>query len=104
MSEILDIGHEHAMQFMAFRPDRGIAENAERFRDVPDDERAMLAVWHSCPAAENGRQIAVIYLRPGIGNTHWTVESWEPLTISPSLLFKCCGDHGFIRGGKWVPA
>lgn len=28
----------------------------------------------------------------------------EPLTLSPSLLCKTCGDHGFIRGGKWVAA
>jgi len=33
----------------------------------------------------------------------WTVESWEPLTVSPSLLCSC-GHHGFIRGGKWITA
>lgn len=33
----------------------------------------------------------------------WTVESWEPLTLSPSLLCSC-GDHGFIREGRWVRA
>lgn len=33
----------------------------------------------------------------------WTLESKEPLTLSPS--FAChCGHHGFIRGGKWVNA
>jgi len=34
----------------------------------------------------------------------WQVESWEPLTISPSVLCLICGDHGFIRNGSWVPA
>jgi Family of unknown function (DUF6527) len=38
----------------------------------------------------------------------WQVESWEPLTISPSVLCSLdkggCGAHGFIREGKWVPA
>jgi hypothetical protein len=33
----------------------------------------------------------------------WDVQSWEPLTISPSLLCRACGHHGFIRGGRWVP-
>lgn len=33
----------------------------------------------------------------------WQVESWEPLTVSPSLLC-ACGDHGFVRSGAWVPA
>lgn len=32
----------------------------------------------------------------------WTVESWEPLTLTPSLLCKTCGSHGWIRNGKWV--
>ena len=34
----------------------------------------------------------------------WKVEGLEPLTISPSLLCRECGHHGFIRGGQWVPA
>ena len=33
----------------------------------------------------------------------WQVVSWDPLTLSPSLLCHC-GDHGFIRDGKWVRA
>lgn len=34
----------------------------------------------------------------------WTVESREPLTISPSLACGTCGHHGFVRDGRWVPA
>ena len=34
----------------------------------------------------------------------WQVESWEPLTLSPSLLCTICGSHGFIKQGKWVAA
>ena len=37
------------------------------------------------------------------GAPKWTVESWEPLTLSPSLLCHC-GDHGFVRQGRWVRA
>jgi hypothetical protein len=37
-------------------------------------------------------------------NHRWKVEQWEPLTISPSVLCRRCGDHGFIREGKWVRA
>ncbi|WP_022885756.1 hypothetical protein [Glaciibacter superstes] len=33
----------------------------------------------------------------------WTVESREPLALSPSLLCRTCGHHGFVRG-EWVPA
>jgi len=31
----------------------------------------------------------------------WQVDSWYPLTLSPSLLCHC-GDHGYIKNGKWV--
>ncbi len=34
----------------------------------------------------------------------WKLESENPLTLSPSLLCRTCGHHGFIREGKWVPA
>lgn len=34
----------------------------------------------------------------------WQVKKWEPLTISPSLLCRACGDHGHIREGRWVKA
>jgi hypothetical protein len=34
----------------------------------------------------------------------WQVEARDPLTLSPSLLCSSCGDHGFVRDGKWVRA
>lgn len=34
----------------------------------------------------------------------WELVSLEPLTLSPSLLCRVCGHHGFIRDGRWVPA
>lgn len=32
----------------------------------------------------------------------WEVISRDPLTLSPSLLCNC-GNHGFIRNGRWEP-
>lgn len=34
----------------------------------------------------------------------WDVVQREPLTLSPSILCRACGSHGFIREGKWVQA
>lgn len=34
----------------------------------------------------------------------WTVNTWTPLDVSPSLLCCTCGHHGFIRQGTWIPA
>lgn len=33
----------------------------------------------------------------------WSLQSLDPLHISPSFLCHC-GFHGFILQGKWVPA
>ena len=33
----------------------------------------------------------------------WTIQSSEPLTLSPSFVCKDHGVHGWIQEGKWVP-
>jgi hypothetical protein len=40
----------------------------------------------------------------GFAADKWQVVSREPLHLEPSLLCRICGDHGFIRDGKWVRA
>lgn len=39
-----------------------------------------------------------------IGGAGWKLDQLESLTLSPSLLCRACGHHGFIRDGRWVPA
>ena len=34
----------------------------------------------------------------------WDVVQDDPVTLSPSILCRACGDHGFVRNGKWVRA
>lgn len=34
----------------------------------------------------------------------WVLEVRDPITLSPSVLYHCCGLHGFVRNGTWVPA
>lgn len=51
----------------------------------------------------------VVYLKGksapyGEGKDEWDLVSLDPLTLSPSVLCVTCGDHGFVREGKWVPA
>lgn len=33
----------------------------------------------------------------------WDVVCADPLTLSPSIKRRGCGDHGHIRKGCWVP-
>lgn len=44
-----------------------------------------------------------------VKNDDWPKEGWDllsetPLTVSPSLLCRVCNNHGFIQGGRWIPA
>ena len=109
MSEDIDIGDGHILRYFSWAPDRSIPSNAERYKGIPDIEKAGARIVH--PAKDSGEpcRSAIHFDVPGAkevfgGAAHvWQVESWEPLTVSPSILCSC-GDHGFIRGGKWVKA
>ena len=41
---------------------------------------------------------------PFEGPQAWQLLKLEPLTLSPSLLCRSCGHHGFVREGRWVSA
>jgi hypothetical protein len=61
--------------------------------------------WHWCAALANvpddrtvtGRWVAA-------GTSAHTLVSREPLHLEPSLLWKCCGLHGWVRNGQWTGA
>jgi len=105
MSEPIDIGHGHTIRFTSWAPDR---EFNPQYADLPDVDPWGLLVDHSKPDGSPCDGGVVTFAseaarRVDPGRPVWTVESMEPLTISPSLLCHC-GDHGFIRDGRWIPA
>lgn len=110
--ERVDIGGGNVVSLSSWAPDRGIAANAERFAGVPDEPRFGLVWRHPAgPKLEGAEHCigSITFDNPSSRTTvpersRWTVETWEPLTISPSLLCMACGAHGFIRDGRWVPA
>ncbi len=61
-----------------------------------------------CSAKDSYTSIHLRFRKVFPDNQYWAVESWEPLTVSPSLLCTPdkggCGDHGFIKQGRWVLA
>ena len=91
-SPALDLGHD-------------VRANFNGRHGHPDDVRVGLTISHPTP---DGQECAggVTFDVPeaeGLKGPRWTVEQWEPLTISPSI--RCsCGHHGFIRESRWVPA
>lgn len=89
----LDLGHDHYLQWQTY-----------------EGRRAGALIEH--PAGGKDHQPAGSYCAGGISwvpgfrsANPWTIEGEadEHLTVSPSVLCSC-GDHGFIRDGKWVPA
>lgn len=104
--EPVDIGHGHTLRFHGWSPDR---ELNPQYAGIPDCERAVAVVAHPRADGQPGGCMsgAMLDCAPEAvtaGQPTWHVECWEPLTLSPSLLCRMCGDHGFIRGGRWVVA
>lgn len=109
----VDLGHDHVLRFHSWAPDRDLNP---QYDGVADIERFGASIEHlhaktgkrcvsgiTFDTPEIQRVLEISRSRGGIGGAVWQVQSWEPLTISPSVLCSC-GDHGFIRNGRWEPA
>jgi hypothetical protein len=106
MSESIDIGHGHVISFTKWAPDRDLNP---QYDGLPDVDPWGVIVDHPRPDGTPCVGSAATFDGPVVRQIDptrpvWTVESLDPLTISPSLLCRGCGDHGFIREGRWVPA
>ena len=58
--------------------------------------------WHWC--VTGARSLDGGPRWEGAGTNNHTLVSREPLHLEPSLLWNCCGLHGFVRDGNWIPA
>lgn len=121
MRKTIDIGHGVTIHAFGWKPDR---ELNPQYDGIPDIEWAGIIIDHPFgpgPTEERYRGLynmnsqmgqcssAVTFdsetmRRVNLNGPRWTVESFYPLTISPSVLCCACGYHGFIRQGLWVPA
>ena len=69
-----------------------------------------LWIWHDCDMnldmerVKNAKRIDdAVGWKPGGVGLHTLISS-NPLHIEASVVWPdCCGMHGFIRDGKWVP-
>lgn len=100
-----DLGHGHRGEFEQWAPDRELNPGVAH---LPDVERWGMLIFHT--SAETGKPCAGFVTFAGQVQREvsphqvtWDVQCWDPLTITPSVLCSC-GDHGFIREGRWVPA
>ena len=90
----LDLGDNHRITFTHFQGERRVAGGVEHLNPATG---TACTEW----IPFEGRTWAKAF-RDTI--TTWKVEQDDPLTLSPSILCRACGDHGFIRDGKWVRA
>lgn len=104
----LGLGHDHWIRFADWEPDLDLnPQYAHLVDQLP--ARVSGIVRHELPGVSGGPYCeGAITLDTPIARElfrgpFWQVESWDPLTLSPSLLCHC-GDHGFIKQGRWVPA
>lgn len=69
------------------------------------DTDANPTFWHWCPTMAAVPEERTVH-GPWVAasTSAHTLVSREPLHLEPSLLWDCCGTHGFVRDGKWVPA
>lgn len=37
------------------------------------------------------------------GDVGWKLVQRDPLTLTPSIKCRACGNHGHITNGRWVP-
>ena len=91
---VLDLGDGHVLTFAYYKDDK--ADGCSIAHKKPDGTPC--DGW----VAFAGRSWAIGFAPGAI--TTWTVEQDDPLTLSPSVLCRSCGDHGFVRAGRWVRA
>ncbi|MFM9542335.1 hypothetical protein [Streptomyces turgidiscabies] len=62
--------------------------------------------WHWCRALADVPADRTVHGGPWVaaGTSAHTLVAREPLHLEPSLLWKCCGLHGWVRDGKWINA
>lgn len=89
----LDLGDNHTLTYAPFG---GIEKHGAIIgHQKPDGSACRCYINFDTP------EIRATYVDPREAK-FWQVGSWDPLTLSPSILCMICGDHGYIRGGKWV--
>ena len=104
----LDLGHNHRLRYFQWDPDLELNPQYEHIREHLSVLKAGASVNHlkSDGSLCRGAVHFDLPVLQGVfaKGAKWQVLSWEPLTLAPSLLCGACGDHGFIREGKWVVA
>lgn len=104
MSEERDIGLGFTVK--TFTCDETEPESIGAIVDGPAAPQCKWPFEGRCGGALHFENAPERYLRKVDGSLRptWKVESREPLTLSPSIVCGCGGQHGHIQGGLYVNA
>jgi hypothetical protein len=91
MSNVIDVGDGHTLRRVSNKEGQ-LVGFIEEHPDQRDPSR---------PCAGSISLAGSSWAEPG---RTWTLVSEDPLTLSPSLMCTACGNHGWVRDGKWVRA
>lgn len=94
MNEIQELGDGHYIHLVYYRDDQPVGCNVHHLTK----EGKPCVGWVAFADTPWSRQF-----NPD-GIQTWDVPSRDPLTLTPSIACRGCGDHGFITNGKWVRA
>lgn len=89
--------------------------------DIGHGLTAALRISEGLPGIEDGITVGVLLTHPcakrggevvqdfipvflGISTYRWTLACRDPISLAPSVSFTCCGLHGFVTAGRWIPA
>lgn len=116
----INLGSDHFVRFWSWKPNRKLNP---QYRKIPDIEKGGLIVIHRSliDDKKNGLQknefheSMISFDTPEVRlvfpqGPFWTAVSLDipTLHVEPSLLCDPakggCGDHGFIRAGRWLVA
>lgn len=104
MIERIDLGHGVSYSKFQWSPDRDLNP---QYEGIPDIEWAGITVYfesgtdNECAGGVTFDSMAAA----GHKGPMWKVESYDPLTLSPSIACRTHSHHhGFIQSGRWVPA
>lgn len=92
----VDIGHGVEIELVHSQLAGGAVVGLDYTHPRPDGTRCAGFLYFDTPPVREAFEPAA--------SAMWTVEQQDPLTLSPSLLCRGCGHHGWIRDGRWVPA
>src|SRR5690348_15915346 len=92
-SNPIDLGDGHVLTLVDWMGEVAACRIAHKRKDGTQCDEWVPFAGRSWARSFEPKQIAA-----------WNVVSDSPLTLSPSIECRVCGDHGFVRGGKWVRA